>query len=960
MTPERWIRAQELYFAAAEREAGSRAAFLEEACRGDPELRKEVESLLSTSREAPSGFLESPAIDALPALSPTEKAGSRSIRKGTRLGPYEILAPLGSGGMGEVYRARDERLGREVAIKVLSGQLAADSDRLRRFEKEARSASALNHPNIVTIHDVGSFEGIAYIAMEKVDGQTLRELVKGPLAIKRLLPIAAQVADGLAKAHEAGIVHRDLKPENVMVTKEGLVKILDFGLAKLTAKDSGSGEGAKLPAMTGTTPGVIMGTVGYMSPEQANGATVDARSDQFSLGSILYEMATGERAFQGKTPIDVLGAIVNDEPKPIAALNPRVPAPLRWTVERCLAKEPGNRYASTEDLARELATVRAHLSEATSGFEASLGITRAPRRRLGWIGAGAALLLAAAIGYLFAIKSPGAKAPRYTQITFRRGGITGARFTPDGQSVVYSASWEGKPLELYSIRLGNPESVPLGLPPAHLLSISRNGDMAILMDPVDRGPFYLGTLARAPLGGGAPRQISRSVSDADWGPDGQLALLRMTDESTQVLEYPAGNVLYRIQNPRDHPSGAAAPWMQSPRVSPDGRLVAFIEHPLWNESAGAIAVVDLSGRKRVISAGWDGVGSPAGWDGAGSLDWSSRGDELWFTAEGRADAPGFAIRAVNLSGKDRVVLSGPGRFGLRDLSPDGRLLMERGTLRSTTLFGGQGLERERDLSWSDVSGVVGLTADGKTLLFSSGGRDNGVYLRGTDGGPVAHLGEAIPTGLSPDGKWVSTKAEGSEVLTLIPTGPGEPTVLSLPGLDDVFAQFPRWFPDSKHLIVSARRGKEGRRCFLVDFEGGAPRPVTPEESKVAWGFDGWPSPDGKWVTAGEEDDTLVLFPIGSGEPRRVRGLAPNDKFIQWSEDGRWLYIRTLSHEWPMRVYRFDLETGRRELWKEIMPRDSAGIEEPNGGAIRITPDGKSYAFSVANSLSELYVVDRVR
>ena len=324
-----------------------------------------------------------------------------AVRKGTRLGPYEVLAPLGSGGMGEVYRARDDRLGREVAIKVLPADLSSDAERLKRFEKEARSASALNHPNIVTIHDIGSFEGVSYIAMERVEGETLRKLLAGgALPVKKLLPIATQIADGLAKAHEAGIVHRDLKPENVMVTNDGLVKILDFGLAKLTATGSGSGEGSKLPTMTGTTPGVVMGTVGYMSPEQASGAAVDFRSDQFCFGSVLYEMVTGKTAFQGKTPIDVLGAILNEEPQSIAALNPRIPAPLRWIVERCLAKESRNRYASTEDLARELATVRDHLSEATSSPDASLGVESPPRRRLRWIVAAALLPIAAGIGYL--------------------------------------------------------------------------------------------------------------------------------------------------------------------------------------------------------------------------------------------------------------------------------------------------------------------------------------------------------------------------------------------------------------------------------------------------------------------------------------------------------------------------------------------------------------------------------
>jgi Tol biopolymer transport system component len=956
MNPDRWRRAQEVFLAATEREPGSRAEFLEEACRGDPELRKEVESLLSTFAAAPSGFLESPAIDGVPPIPSTDRTGSRPLGRGTRLGPYEIVAPLGSGGMGEVYRARDERLGREVAIKVLSGELAADSGCLRRFEKEARSASALNHPNIVTIHDVGSFEGVAYIAMEKVDGQTLRELVNGPLPIKRLLPIATQVADGLAKAHEAGIVHRDLKPENVMVTKDGLVKILDFGLAKLTAKGSGSGEDAKLPTMTGTTPGVVIGTVGYMSPEQANGEAVDFRSDQFSFGSMLYEMATGKRAFERKTAIDTLGAILNEEPESIAALNPRIPTPLRWIVERCLAKESRNRYASTEDLARDLATVRDRLSEATSGSGASLGVKPAARLRLGWIVAGALWLLAVGIGYFLAIKTVRVQPPQYTQITFRRGTITSARFTPDGQSLVYSAKWEGKPLELYSTRLGNPESVPLGLPPAHLLSIARNGDMAILMDSVDHGTFYIGTLARAPLGGGAPRQISKSVSDADWGPNGEVAVLRWTEgESRQVLEYPVGKVLYTVPRPKGPVAdGLAAPWMHFPRVSPDGRLVAFIEHPLVGDFAGAVVIVDRAGRRRVISAGWGVV-----W----GLNWSPRGDELWFTAARRKDTPALAIRAVNLAGKDRVVITSPGLFELRDLSREGRLLMARETWRNTIFFGGEGLERERDLSWSDTtdSNVSDLSADGKTLLFSCGG----TCLRGTDGGPVVRLGAAYPLGLSPDGKWVSTEttgSDGSEILTLLPTGPGEPRPLSLPGLEGIFSPGPKWFPDSRHLVVSAKRGKEERRCFLADFEGGVPRPMTPEGTGTGKGFDCWPSPDGKWVTARQGDDKLALYPVGSGEPRLVGGLVANDRMVGWSADTRSLYIQTVNREWPIRVFRFDLETGRRQLWKELAPSDAAGVDEPQGGGagIRITPDGKSYAFGFRIFLSELFLVDRAR
>src|SRR5262244_659200 len=281
-----------------------------------------------------------------------------TLKVGSRIGPYEVQAPLGAGGMGEVYRARDSRLNRGVALKVLPEAVASDPSRLHRFEKEARSASALNHPNIVTVYDIGAEAAVSYIAMELVEGKTLRELLfGGALSLRKLLAIAPQIAEGLAKAHEAGIVHRDLKPENVMVTRDGLVKILDFGLAKLTSKTSGSGEGSQLPTMTGTTPGLIVGTVGYMSPEQASAAPLDFRSDQFALGSILYEMATGRRAFQKKTAIDTLAAIMNAEPEAVAQVNAQAPAPLRWVVERCLSKERENRYVSTRDLARELATV---------------------------------------------------------------------------------------------------------------------------------------------------------------------------------------------------------------------------------------------------------------------------------------------------------------------------------------------------------------------------------------------------------------------------------------------------------------------------------------------------------------------------------------------------------------------------------------------------------------------------
>ncbi|HVT44548.1 MAG TPA: tetratricopeptide repeat protein [Thermoanaerobaculia bacterium] len=315
----------------------------------------------------------------------------------SRLDSYEILGPAGAGGMGEVYVALDPRLGRKLAIKLIAPGLASDRNAVTRFAQEARSASGLNHPNIVTIYDVNLEAETPYIAMELIDGRDLRDLLgDGQLSTRRTLDIAAQVADGLGAAHEKGIVHRDLKPENIMVTREGLVKILDFGLAKLVLPSGSETTTAmRTPMRTPTRPGTLLGTVGYMSPEQASGEEIDYRSDQFAFGSILYEMVTGHRAFEGKTAIDTLSAILHDDPQPISRFNVRIPAPFRWIIERCLAKEPSERYTSTRDLARELRTLRERLSEAPISIEAESSpvVRRLPAGAL-MIGA---LVLAAAI-----------------------------------------------------------------------------------------------------------------------------------------------------------------------------------------------------------------------------------------------------------------------------------------------------------------------------------------------------------------------------------------------------------------------------------------------------------------------------------------------------------------------------------------------------------------------------------
>jgi serine/threonine protein kinase len=421
--------------------------------------------------------------------------------------------------MGEVYRAKDPRLGREVALKVLPATFAQDADRLRRFESEARSASALSHPNIITVHEIGKSHGTAYMAMEFVDGSSLRQLLAGgALPEKKMLDVAVQMADGLAKAHSAGIVHRDLKPENVMVSRDGFVKLLDFGLAKpFNAPSEG---GSAIPTMAGETqPGTVLGTVGYMSPEQASGRAVDYRSDQFSLGSILYEMATGQRAFQKPTGAETLSAIIRDEPEAVARVNPRAPAPYRWIVERCLAKDPEDRYASTRDLARDLKSVREHVSEVTSSASGATAVSPASRRRtVAWWLAAAALVLGLAGGVVLDRRISKTTPPSFQQLTFRRGTIGSARFAPDGQTIMYSASWDGKPMEVFVSRLDSPDSRPFGLAKTELLSVSSSGEMAVSVDRHDSFPFNrTGTLARIGMTAEArPRSSSRTSS----GPTG--------------------------------------------------------------------------------------------------------------------------------------------------------------------------------------------------------------------------------------------------------------------------------------------------------------------------------------------------------------------------------------------------------------------------------------------------------
>jgi eukaryotic-like serine/threonine-protein kinase len=848
---------------------------------------------------------------------------------GTRLGPYEIVSPLGAGGMGEVYRARDTRLGRDVAVKVLLPEVSADDSRRRRFEQEARSASALNHPNIVSVYDVGSVDSTIYLAMELVEGRTLREmLVDGALPPRKLLDVAVQVADGLAKAHDAGLVHRDLKPENLIVSKDGFVKILDFGLAKLTELTASDGVSAlaTVAGAPGTVPGTVMGTVGYMSPEQASGRDVDFRSDQFSFGSILYELATGKRAFQRNTGAETLTAIIREEPQPLAQANPRVPAPVRWIVERCLAKEPEERFASTKDLARDLRSLRDHLSE-TSASEALVLPARERRRLPAWLMPALALVVGTAIGVAglkLLQQAPASTNARVQRLTFRRGMVISARFAPDGQSVVYSAAWDGQPIEIATTRPESPGSRPIGLPRASLLSVSAGGELALSLGwRPTIGWESLGTLARVPLEGGTPREILENVVDADWSAEGrELAVVHDTGASRR-LEYPVGKVLHETVG-----------WISQPRVSRDGKLVAFNDHPYRADNIGRLVVVDTAGKK-ILEGPQTATGHA----------WSADGGEVWFAGNG--------LQAVALSGKVRTVATLLGPFSLHDVFRDGRVLLSRNNWRREMVGLAPGESAERNLTWLDWSLPTAFSEDGRTLLFDEQNQPEYLaYVRKTDGSPPVLLGKYHSIDMSPDGKWALLANAGQNQLTLVPTGAGQARTLPTASLAFQLCLF---FPDGKNILCTASERTHGTRLYVQSVEGSKPRPISPEGVTIA--VAGAISPDGRSIVAFGPDRRLMIYPSEPGEPREIPGLQPDELPARWTGDGRaiWVY-RT--NEVPTKVYRLDVATGQRTLWKEIVPPDPAGVLTI--GPIFLTADGKSYVYSYRRILDDLLIVNGLK
>ncbi len=837
--------------------------------------------------------------------------------------------------MGEVYRARDARLGRDVAIKILPASFSSDPSRLHRFEQEARAAAALSHPNILAVYDVGTQNGSPYIVSELLDGETLRQRLRfGPLGLRKAIDYAAQIARGLAAAHEKGIVHRDLKPENIFVTNDGRVKILDFGLAKLTYADNLE-EGQTVTQTAHSDPGTVLGTVGYMSPEQVRGKPADSRSDLFSFGTILYEMLSGKRAFHGDSPAETMSAILREEPPELSETNRSVPPALERIVRHCLEKNPAERFQSASDVGFALEA----LSDASASTSVRALPESPPRRRVVPAVLALGIVVALAIGFLAGSRTSAVSPPVYHRLTFQRGTVFSARFAPDGHTVVYAASWNGGPIRLYSITAEMPESRAFDVDSGNLLAVSRSGEMALaLKGTLSRHRLlHDATLARMPVAGGAPREVLTEVEYADWDANGNLAVVRSAGGKHR-LEYPVGKVLYETPG-----------WISHIRLSRSGDKIAFLDHPVWPDDRGSVAVVDLSGHVQTLSTGWESVQG---------LAWSARDDEIWFT--GNRAGVGNQMYAVSLSGKERLLIRVPGGLTLQDIAADGRVLLavEKNRIGIWAHSGANSKDKDRDVTWFDMSFPGDISSDGKifTLWEASdpAGPSYSVGIRGTDGSPTVRLGEGYAGGISPDGKWVISIIPGNiEHLVLLNTGAGEPHPLNIPEIEH-FAQNqdPVFFPDGKHLLVNSNVAAHAVRAYLVDTSSGKARAITPEGILA-----GAASPNGKFVAAVDAEDRLTIYPVEEGQPQVVPNVRPALTPLRWSSDGTAVYAARYG-EAPLRVYRVDVASGRQQLVHEISPPNEAGVLDSTG--VKITPDGKSYIYGYRQILSDLYVVSGVR
>jgi hypothetical protein len=844
--------------------------------------------------------------------------------------------------MGQVYKAKDPRLSREVALKVLLLDFAKDQERVRRFAAEARAASLLTHPNIVAVYDIGDDGGTPYIISELLQGQTLRDrLAKGPLPARKAIEYAVQILHGLAAAHDKGIVHRDLKPENLFLTKDGLVKILDFGIAKL-GRHGDERAGTEVETLAHTTPGTVLGTLGYMSPEQVRGLTVDHRSDLFSFGAVLYEMLVGRRAFAGTSPADTLSAILKEDPTEDSGSGSALPPALVRLVRRSLEKAPEDRFQSARDLAFALEGATTGSQPTTAEVPPDASRRSAVLRRA--LAAVAVTVAGLGLVWIGRHTVPAAALPSFQRLTFRPGRVEAARFAPDGETILFSRKWGNRAIEMFSTRANARGERPLGLTDALILAISPREEMAVLLRPRQFAVgIFEGTLARTPLAGGAPREILEGVIDADWSQDGKdLAVVHVVGGERYRLEHPVGNVLYAPDPPV---------WLSNVRISPRGDQIAFQEHPVAGDNAGSIGSVDRGGRKRTLAAGFT--------DLAG-LSWSPNTDEIWFGGSREGGAGIKEVHAVSLSGQERIVTGVLGNFAIFDASRGAQVIGGLLSGQAETRARARGATEETEMLASDFAFLSDLSDDGTMVLGTDVGEGGGpnfrFYVQKTDGSPAVWLGEGDGQALSPDGRFalaVLTRALPQQLI-IVPVGAGESRVLERGDL--VRYERAVWDRTGQRIVFAGVDQQGSLRLYVQAVAGGPPRAVTLDG--VALNKIGRPiSPDGRRVVAIGPDEVPALYPLAGGEPVAIPGLAEGDVALCWTPDGRALMVAHYEGvETAPRVRRVDIVSGHTQPWdRRTLPSGSNAQSR-----ILVTPDGESYAYSYDREQADLWVASSLK
>ncbi len=875
------------------------------------------------------------------------------LSPGSRLGPYEIVAPLGAGGMGEVYRARDTRLGREVAVKVLPQHLSANPELRARFEREAKTISALNHPHICTLFDVGREGETDFLVMELMEGEPLSaRLARGALPLNETLRVGAQIAEALDRAHRAGVVHRDLKPGNIMLTKAG-AKLMDFGLARATdSTGPASASGVTMAALTQTAPGAspltaegaLVGTFQYMAPEQLEGGDADARSDLWALGCVLYEMASGTRAFDGKSQASLITAIMGREPAPISQVAPLTPPALERIVEACLAKDPADRVQSAHDVRLQLQWLAGGGSQ--SGVVPP-AVTVAPvaparARRAKFVAALAGVLLVGALAGYFARDrtaptSVGSADVTYKALTFEDGFVFGARFAPDGRTIVYSADWDDHPRDVYVTSLDSPDYRPLGLMGADLLAVSRSGELAILDHstlPTSNAWGRVGTLARASLTGGAARAELENVRYADIAADGTTAVVRLT-RGLATLEYPPGNLLASCPNAGTAISQVAG--IFNPRISPDGKHVGFFERR--GADSLFVRVVDREGKtvaRSPLIADWWGIA------------WSPRGD-LWYGSNDVAGAQTI-LNSLDLRGHRRILYRSPGSLTLHDISPAGDVLatIEHTPTHVEVLSAGESTPVNR--SWRGA-GDLSAASDRRQLLLSqfgeSGGEKGAVYFWDAAAREPVKIADGRGVALSFDGRQALVVSVTSPIqASIVSTGAGQPRTLNLGAIAKL--SWGGWRPDGSIVLDVVRPGLRSA-VYVLSADGRTLAESLPAGMALRGG--NLISPDGARIVAVDVDGRPMLCTFGSKSGVPLPGAQVTDEVAAWAPDGRSVFV--YGHQsTPARIERLDIITGARSPWKQITPLEPAvtGLQK-----VIVLPDG-SVTYGYSRYQSELFLI----